>query len=105
MPKPLDDVREISKLAYGFIASRALFAAIELREAIAAALDAAAPAASTRGALEGELSVWDDESALAAMNGSREHVAALRRKLGDPRWIENRRGVGFRLSAPPDDQV
>jgi DNA-binding response OmpR family regulator len=29
------------------------------------------------------------------------HVAALRRKLGDPRWIENRRGVGFRLSAPP----
>jgi DNA-binding response OmpR family regulator len=29
------------------------------------------------------------------------HVAALRRKLGDPRWIENRRGVGFRLAAPP----
>lgn len=25
------------------------------------------------------------------------HVATLRRKLGDPRWIENRRGVGFRL--------
>ncbi|MEU4244401.1 response regulator transcription factor [Actinoplanes sp. NPDC026619] len=31
------------------------------------------------------------------------HVAALRRKLGDPRWIENRRGVGFRLSVPPAD--
>ena len=30
------------------------------------------------------------------------HVAALRRKLGDPRWIENRRGVGFRLVVPPD---
>ena len=29
------------------------------------------------------------------------HVAALRRKLGDPRWIENRRGVGFRLAVPP----
>jgi DNA-binding response OmpR family regulator len=29
------------------------------------------------------------------------HVAALRRKLGDPRWIENRRGVGFRLTVPP----
>ena len=28
------------------------------------------------------------------------HVATLRRKLGDPRWIENRRGVGFRLAAP-----
>jgi DNA-binding response OmpR family regulator len=29
------------------------------------------------------------------------HVASLRRKLGDPRWIENRRGVGFRLVLPP----
>jgi DNA-binding response OmpR family regulator len=29
------------------------------------------------------------------------HVAALRKKLGDPRWIENRRGVGFRLTLPP----
>ncbi|GAA2480713.1 response regulator transcription factor [Winogradskya humida] len=28
------------------------------------------------------------------------HVASLRRKLGDPAWIENRRGVGFRLVAP-----
>jgi two-component system, OmpR family, response regulator RegX3 len=25
------------------------------------------------------------------------HVAALRRKLGDPRWVETVRGVGFRL--------
>ncbi|GAA1657292.1 response regulator transcription factor [Actinoplanes couchii] len=28
------------------------------------------------------------------------HVATLRRKLGDPRWIENRRGIGFRLVLP-----
>ncbi|MEV8503634.1 response regulator transcription factor [Actinoplanes sp. NPDC051475] len=28
------------------------------------------------------------------------HVASLRRKLGDPGWIENRRGVGFRLALP-----
>ena len=28
------------------------------------------------------------------------HVAALRRKLGDPRMIETVRGVGFRLSDP-----
>ncbi|MEV6597869.1 response regulator transcription factor [Actinoplanes sp. NPDC051346] len=28
------------------------------------------------------------------------HVASLRRKLGDPGWIENRRGVGFRLAVP-----
>ena len=31
MAKTLTDVREISKLAYGFMASRALFAALELR--------------------------------------------------------------------------
>jgi len=29
------------------------------------------------------------------------HVAAIRRKLGDPRWIEAVRGVGFRLEIPP----
>ncbi len=28
------------------------------------------------------------------------HVASLRRKLGDPRWVETVRGVGFRLVAP-----
>jgi two-component system, OmpR family, response regulator RegX3 len=30
------------------------------------------------------------------------HVATLRRKLGDPSWIETVRGVGFRLAVPPD---
>ena len=28
------------------------------------------------------------------------HVAALRKKLGNPRWIEAIRGVGFRLDVP-----
>jgi two-component system, OmpR family, response regulator RegX3 len=28
------------------------------------------------------------------------HVAALRKKLGDPGWIETVRGVGFRLRSP-----
>ena len=28
------------------------------------------------------------------------HVASLRKKLGDPGWIETVRGVGFRLRAP-----
>jgi DNA-binding response OmpR family regulator len=28
------------------------------------------------------------------------HVASLRKKLGDSRWIETVRGVGFRLGAP-----
>jgi DNA-binding response OmpR family regulator len=29
------------------------------------------------------------------------HVAALRRKLGDPDWIETIRGIGFRLGRTP----
>ena len=28
------------------------------------------------------------------------HVASVRKKLGDPRWIETVRGVGFRLAQP-----
>jgi DNA-binding response OmpR family regulator len=28
------------------------------------------------------------------------HIAALRKKLGDPDWIETVRGIGFRLRAP-----
>jgi DNA-binding response OmpR family regulator len=28
------------------------------------------------------------------------HIASLRRKLGDPKWIETVRGVGFRLREP-----
>ena len=28
------------------------------------------------------------------------HVSSLRRKLGDPAWVEAVRGVGFRLGAP-----
>ena len=29
------------------------------------------------------------------------HVAALRKKLGDPSWIATVRGVGLRLNVPP----
>jgi len=28
------------------------------------------------------------------------HVSSLRRKLGDPAWVETVRGVGFRLGVP-----
>ena len=28
------------------------------------------------------------------------HIAAVRKKMGDPRWIEAVRGVGFRLEQP-----
>jgi DNA-binding response OmpR family regulator len=31
------------------------------------------------------------------------HVAAIRRKLGDARWVEAVRGVGFRFEIPPQD--
>ncbi|MFI0773240.1 response regulator transcription factor [Streptomyces sp. NPDC021212] len=30
------------------------------------------------------------------------HVAALRRKLGNSSWIENIRGIGYRLTPPPE---
>lgn len=30
------------------------------------------------------------------------HVAALRKKLGDPRWITTLRGVGYRFDPPPE---
>ncbi|MER8010332.1 response regulator transcription factor [Streptomyces sp. NPDC094149] len=33
------------------------------------------------------------------------HVAALRRKLGDPGWITTARAVGFRLTCPDNDTV
>ncbi|KAK1178981.1 response regulator transcription factor [Streptomyces sp. NBS 14/10] len=33
------------------------------------------------------------------------HVAALRRKLGDPGWITTARGVGFRLTDPDQDMA
>jgi DNA-binding response OmpR family regulator len=33
------------------------------------------------------------------------HIAALRRKLGDPSWIENIRGIGFRLVPPTGPHV
>ena len=28
------------------------------------------------------------------------HIASIRKKLGDPRWIESVRGVGFRFGVP-----
>jgi len=62
----------------GFVATLIKpFAASELRDAIAGALGNATATAAD--ALPGRaLQVWDDAGALAAMNGNREHVAALR---------------------------
>jgi len=43
--------------------------------------------------------VWDDNW-YGSTRTLDVHVAALRRKLDDPTWIETVRGVGFRLGAP-----
>jgi len=43
--------------------------------------------------------VWDT-SWLGSSKTIDVHVAALRRKLRDPHWIETVRGIGFRLRAP-----
>ena len=44
--------------------------------------------------------VWDT-SWLGPTKTVDVHVATLRRKLGDPRWIETVRGVGHRLAPQP----
>jgi DNA-binding response OmpR family regulator len=44
-------------------------------------------------------SVWDT-SWLGPTRTIDVHVAALRKKLGSPSWIETVRGVGFRLVPP-----
>jgi two-component system, OmpR family, response regulator RegX3 len=43
--------------------------------------------------------VWDT-TWLGSAKSIDVHVAALRKKLGDPTWIETVRGVGFRLHVP-----
>ncbi|MGY1735039.1 response regulator transcription factor [Geodermatophilus sp. SYSU D00684] len=44
--------------------------------------------------------VWD-ENWWGSTKTLDVHVASLRRKLGDPRWIATLRGVGYRLDVPP----
>jgi len=44
-------------------------------------------------------SVWDTEW-FGSTKTLDAHVASLRKKLGDARWIEAVRGVGFRLAVP-----
>jgi two-component system response regulator RegX3 len=43
--------------------------------------------------------VWD-EHWFGSTKTLNVHVATLRTKLGDPRWVETVRGVGFRLTDP-----
>lgn len=44
--------------------------------------------------------VWDDHW-YGPTKTVDAHVAAIRKKLGDPGWVEAVRGVGFRLGTPP----
>lgn len=46
--------------------------------------------------------VWD-ENYFGSTKTLDFHVAALRRKLGDPRWVQTVRGVGFRCVIPDGD--
>src|SRR4051812_43213864 len=46
--------------------------------------------------------VWD-ENWFGSTKTLDVHIGWLRRKLGDPAWIETARGVGFRLAAPGGD--
>jgi two-component system response regulator RegX3 len=46
--------------------------------------------------------VWD-ENWFGSTKTLDVHVGWLRRKLGDPAWIETVRGVGFRLAPPGED--
>ena len=43
--------------------------------------------------------VWDSNW-LGPTKTLDAHVAGIRRKLGDSRWVESVRGVGFRFQAP-----
>jgi DNA-binding response OmpR family regulator len=45
--------------------------------------------------------VWD-ENWWGSTKTLDVHIATLRKKLGDPRWITTLRGVGYRFDAPPE---
>jgi DNA-binding response OmpR family regulator len=66
--------------------------------------DLLAVLASDPGAVVSRARILEEVWQTAWFGGSKTidvHVAALRKKLGDPSWIETVRGVGFRLDAPP----
>ena len=46
--------------------------------------------------------VWQSSAEWQTAATVTEHVRRVRLKLGDPRWIESVRGVGYRFDGPPD---
>ena len=46
--------------------------------------------------------VWQSSAEWQTAATVTEHVRRVRLKLGDPRWIESVRGIGYRFDGPPD---
>lgn len=46
--------------------------------------------------------VWRSSAEWQTAATVTEHVRRVRMKLGDPRWIESVRGIGYRFDGPPD---
>ncbi|MGD0166365.1 MAG: response regulator transcription factor [Gaiellaceae bacterium] len=99
---PLDGRLQVGDLLVDTRARRALLGGRELQLTakefdLLAALAAEPGAAVTRRSLFEH--VWESHW-FGSTKTIDVHVASLRRKLGDPGWIETVRGVGFRLRAP-----
>ena len=45
--------------------------------------------------------VWQSSAEWQTAATVTEHVRRVRLKLGDPRWIESLRGIGYRFNGPP----
>jgi two-component system, OmpR family, response regulator RegX3 len=97
------DVREIGRLEVDVRARRASLAGDEL-QLTTKEFDLLALLASDPGAVVSRerilREVWQSEW-FGPTKTLDVHVASLRRKLADPRWIETVRGVGHRLVPQP----
>jgi two-component system response regulator RegX3 len=98
---PASAMLRVGELTVDGAGRRALLGANEL-ELTAKEFDLLAVLASRPGAVVSRQrlleDVWDGRHHLATKTID-VHVASLRRKLGDPGWIQTVRGVGFRLRA------
>ena len=102
-PDEEDDVLRAGRLAVDVRARRAAVADVEL-ELTPKEFDLLALLAGDSGAVVTRerilREVWDTEW-FGSSKTVDVHVASLRRKLGDARWIETVRGVGHRLAPQP----
>lgn len=98
-----DPVQQVGRLAVDRRARRVLVDGVEVRLA-PKEFDLLAKLAEDPGAVVRRediiAEVWD-EHWWGSTKTLDVHVNALRKKLGDPRWITAIRSVGYRLEAPP----